>query len=66
MTFDEWHKENAKYMEPADIVHWCAAAWEAGAAAGREECIDIAEQHGTIEGIAQRIIADIRARGQNV
>ena len=34
------------------------------AAAEREACIDIAEQHATIEGIAQKIIADIRARGQ--
>ena len=32
--------------------------------AEREACIDIAEQHATIEGIAQKIIADIRARGQ--
>ena len=31
--------------------------------AEREACIDIAEQHATIEGIAQKIIADIRARG---
>lgn len=29
-TFNEWHKENAKYMEPADIVAWCAEAWMAG------------------------------------
>ena len=34
------------------------------AAAEREACIDIAEQHATIEGIAQKIIADIRAREQ--
>ena len=34
------------------------------AAAEREACIDIAEQHATIEGIAQKIIAAIRARGQ--
>ena len=34
------------------------------AAAEREACIDIAERHATIEGIAQKIIADIRARGQ--
>lgn len=28
--FDDWHKEHAKYMEPVDIVHWCAEAYEAG------------------------------------
>jgi hypothetical protein len=27
--FDDWHRENAKYMEPADIVSWCQAAWQA-------------------------------------
>lgn len=30
MTFDEWHKANAKYMEPVDIYSWTAAAYEAG------------------------------------
>lgn len=64
MTFDEWHEQKAKYMEPKDIVHWCAAAWEAGAAAEREDCADIADQHSSCEGIAQRIAAAIRARGQ--
>ena len=66
MTFEEWHQEKAKYMEPKDIVDWCAAAFEAGAAAEREACADIADQHFSCEGIAQRIAATIRARGQNV
>ena len=30
MTFAEWHKQHAKYMEPEDIVAWCAEAWMAG------------------------------------
>lgn len=34
MTFTEWHKANAKYMEPADMVAWCAEAWIAGFDAG--------------------------------
>lgn len=29
-TFTQWHKENAKYMKPQDIVAWCAEAWIAG------------------------------------
>ena len=29
-TFEDWHKDHAKYMEPADIVHWCKDAYESG------------------------------------
>lgn len=36
MTFEEWHKANAKYMEPADFYPWLADAFAAGAAAERE------------------------------
>jgi len=43
MTFNEWHKNNAKYMEPTDIVAWCQAAYKAGAAAEREECAKVCE-----------------------
>lgn len=32
--------------------------------AEREECADIADQHASIEGIAQSIAAAIRARGE--
>ncbi len=35
------------------------------AAAEREACADICEQHYTCEGIAQRCAAEIRARGQS-
>ena len=41
------------------IVHFAALV----AAAEREECADIADQHASIEGIAQSIAAAIRARG---
>lgn len=34
------------------------------AAAEREACADIADQHASIEGIAQSIAAAIRARGE--
>jgi hypothetical protein len=34
------------------------------AAAEREACADICDQHASIEGIAQRCAAEIRARGQ--
>ena len=39
------------------------AAYAAGAAAEREECAQIADAEASIEGIAQRISAAIRARG---
>ena len=38
MTFDEWHKANAKYMEPVDIVDWCREAYEAGRKYENEAC----------------------------
>jgi hypothetical protein len=34
------------------------------AAAEREACADICDQHASIEGIAQRCVVAIRARGQ--
>ena len=37
---------------------------ENGAREEREACADICDQHASIEGIAQRCAADIRARGQ--
>lgn len=40
-----------------------AAAAEAAMAVERRECADIADQHNSIEGIAQKIAAQIRARG---
>jgi len=33
------------------------------AAAEREACADICDQHASIEGVAQRCAAEIRARG---
>lgn len=63
MTFDEWHEQKAKYMEPKDIVHWCAAAWEAGAKAEREACAKVCEEWGAWNGVAQDCAASIRARG---
>ena len=40
-----------------------AGAYAAGAAAEREACAQIADAEASIEGIAQRIAAAIRARG---
>jgi len=28
--FEDWHSSHAKYMEPADIIHWCRDAYNAG------------------------------------
>jgi len=27
---EDWHSSHAKYMEPADIIHWCRDAYNAG------------------------------------
>ena len=61
MTFDEWHKANAKYMEPVDIVDWCREAYEAGRADENEAIADAVSKcdaRATPKGIA----AAIRAR----
>ena len=47
----------------ANIRHHIVQAEERGAAAEREACADICDQHASIEGIAQRCAAAIRARG---
>ncbi len=47
--FDDWHKEHVKYMEPVDIVHWCAEAYEAGKL----------EQAAQIEQMHQQLAAEI-------
>lgn len=39
-------------------------AYESGAAAEREACADICDQHASIEGIAQKCAAEIRARNK--
>ena len=44
----------------ADIYAKFAAAIRAAVAEERERCADIADQHASIEGIAQRIAAAIR------
>lgn len=30
--FEQWHKENAKYIEPLDVIPWCESAYLAGQA----------------------------------
>ena len=45
-----------------DVVF--ARGFRQGAAEEREACADIADQHNTCEGIAQKIAAAIRARGE--
>jgi flagellar biosynthesis/type III secretory pathway protein FliH len=39
--------------------------YKAGAVLERHFCADIADQHASVEGIAQRIAAAIRARGES-
>ena len=70
MTFDEWHKANAKYMEPVDIVDWCREAYEAGLADENEGCAALCESHPHPDSDsdfawASRVCAaKIRERGQ--
>ncbi len=48
------------YRAEEGVHHFAALV----AAFEREACADICDQHATIEGIAQRCAAAIRARGQ--
>ena len=52
------------YRADEGVEHLARAAYEAGAAAEREACADICDQHASIEGIAQRCAEQIRARGK--
>ena len=62
MTFDEWHKANAKYMEPVDIVDWCREAYEAGRADENEACAKLCEESDRYRG--EHFAQLIRSRGQ--
>ena len=62
MTFDEWHKANAKYMEPVDIVDWCREAYEAGRPDENEACAKLCEESDRYRG--EYFAELIRARGQ--
>ena len=67
MTFDEWHKANAKYMEPVDIVDWCREAYEAGRADENEACADMVLTltcMGNAKECFEVAATYIRARGQ--
>ena len=50
------------YRADEGVEHLARAAYEAGAAAEREACAAICDQHASIEGIAQRCAEQIRAR----
>jgi len=53
---NRWDDKLVRILEPfAALV----------AAAEREECADICDQHSTCEGIAQKCAAAIRARGES-
>ena len=52
------------YRADEGVEHLARAAYEAGAAAEREACADICDQHASVEGIAQRCAEQIRARGK--
>lgn len=46
--FEDWHSSHAKYMEPADIIHWCRDAYNAGVIAVQSELN--AERNRRFEG----------------
>lgn len=48
----------------ADAMKAATAAAQAAIEAEREACADICDQHASIEGIAQRCAAEIRARNK--
>lgn len=48
----------------ADATKAACAAAVAAVTAEREACADICDQHASIEGIAQRCAAEIRARSK--
>lgn len=48
----------------ADAMEAATAAVQAAIEVEREACADICDQHASIEGIAQRCAAEIRARNK--
>ena len=48
----------------ADAMEAATAAAQAAIEAERKACADICDQHASIEGIAQRCAAEIRARSK--
>ena len=53
------------HRHPLDRLERLATmAFQAGAAAEREACADICDQHASVEGIAQRCAEQIRGRGK--
>jgi len=53
-------KYGVLYLLPEELERFFALA----AAAEREACADICDQHASVEGIAQRCAERIRARGK--
>lgn len=70
MTKDDIMKLVQKSYErgQSDLMEACKEsaikAIESAILAEREACADICDQHASVEGIAQRCAAAIRARGQ--
>ena len=54
--------EHSAILDALDML--MSAALHAGAAAEREECAKVCDAEASIEGIAQRCAAAIRARGE--
>jgi hypothetical protein len=58
------HPMNPWSVPQETLERFFRLAYEAGASAEREACADICDQHASIEGIAQRCAAEIRARNK--
>jgi hypothetical protein len=69
MTFNQWWG-SLKWSFAARILFkpigqlFSEIAWNAAVRAEREACAQVCDGEATIEGIAQRCAAAIRARGQ--
>jgi hypothetical protein len=69
MTFNQWWG-SLKWSFAARILVeplaklFSEIAWNAAVRAEREACAEVCDSEATIEGIAQRCAAAIRARGQ--
>jgi len=69
MTFNQWWSSHEWsfilriLVEPPAKV-FAEMAWNAAVRAEREACAEVCDGEATIEGIAQRCAAAIRARGQ--
>jgi hypothetical protein len=62
--YEASHPMNPWSVPQETLERFFRLAYESGAAAERAACADICDQHASVEGIAQRCAAEIRARNK--